>query len=270
MVWRGRSSTIGGMQRTVVSLLTLAVLAGLCSIASSFVASNSPATAVGRRHCPSDRIRSSSADGGSRGSSRSSANSRHRADTRSNTSSRRARGLVRRQRTSCLSAGGELGGEVPTAAAAAAAPAAGSSVAPNVDGAVEGGRGIGIEVASMGALPSLLASQSAAPARTEIPTDVAVVGAPQQVGLRTLNGDWQPVLLPFLCALLAGNRYSLQYDSDRNRDQLVFLAQGCGDDYQVLPYRECLYIGLSVSRRLNAIWNLELKQRQHTWYLFRG
>ncbi|CAM9597647.1 unnamed protein product, partial [Ectocarpus fasciculatus] len=44
---RGRSSTLAGMQRTA-SLLFLAVLAGVLSIASSFVASNA-AIAFGRQ-----------------------------------------------------------------------------------------------------------------------------------------------------------------------------------------------------------------------------
>lgn len=76
-----------------------------------------------------------------------------------------AREVVRRQRSSCLSAADVQGGEGEQKSTAA------------------GGLGGLAATAALDAAagePSL-SSQSTAPARTEIPTDVAVVGAPQQV-----------------------------------------------------------------------------------------
>ncbi|CAN0043505.1 unnamed protein product [Ectocarpus sp. 6 AP-2014] len=146
---RGRASTLTGTKRTAY-LLVLAVLAGVLSIASSFVASNA-AIAFGRQ----GRDSSSGA----------------RATQPQGTGSmllEGARGrLTRRYRSSCLGAGGGEG-------ASSAVPAAGGK-----NNAL-GERGAGGGIAPAGRQPSL-SSQSAAPARTEIPTDVAVVGAPQQV-----------------------------------------------------------------------------------------
>ncbi|CAM9168675.1 unnamed protein product [Ectocarpus sp. 12 AP-2014] len=148
---RGRASTFIGMRRTA-SLLVLAVLAGVLSMASSFVASNA-AIAFGRQ----GRDSSSGA----------------RATQPQGTGSMLlevARGrLTRRQRSSCLGAGDGEG-------ASSAVPAGGGKN--NALGGGGGGGGGGM--APAGRQPSL-SSQSAAPARTEIPTDVAVVGAPQQV-----------------------------------------------------------------------------------------
>ncbi|CAM9769455.1 unnamed protein product [Ectocarpus fasciculatus] len=156
---RGRSSTLAGMQRTA-SLLFLAVLAGVLSIASSFVASNA-AIAFGRQ---------------GRDSSSSSSSNRATQQGASSMLLEGARGrLTRRQRSSCLGAGdGE--GEGASSAVPAVPAAGGKNVAP----VGEGEAGLGAGIAPAGRQPSL-ASQSAAPARTEIPTDVAVVGAPQQV-----------------------------------------------------------------------------------------
>lgn len=140
-----------GTKRTA-SLLVLAVLAGVLSIASSFVASNA-AIAFGRQGRDSS--------------------SGTRATQQQGTGSmllEGARGrLTRRQRSSCLGAGDGEG-------ASSAAPAAGGKNNALGEGEAGGGGGI-----APGRQPSL-SSQSAAPARTEIPTDVAVVGAPQQVG----------------------------------------------------------------------------------------
>lgn len=154
---RGRSSsTSRGMQRAA-TLLLLAVLACACSIAPGFVVSN-PAAAFSRQHADT---------GGSTAA-------RHGGGTSSMLDS--ARDVVRRQRSSCLRAaevqGGEGGGRSSAAAdgvgAVAATTTTSSSAALRLGGAA-------------GAEPASLSSQSTAPARTEIPTDVAVVGAPQQV-----------------------------------------------------------------------------------------
>ncbi|CAB1120200.1 unnamed protein product [Ectocarpus sp. CCAP 1310/34] len=149
---RGRASTSTGTKHTA-SLLVLAVLACVLSIASSFVASNA-AIAFGRQGRDSS--------------------SGTRATQPQGTGSmllEGARGrLTRRQRSSCLGAGDGEG-------ASSAVPTGGGKN--NALGAGEAGRGGGI--APPAGRPSL-SSQSAAPARTEIPTDVAVVGAPQQAG----------------------------------------------------------------------------------------
>ena len=143
MVRRGRSSASRGVQRNA-SLLVLAVLAGTCSIVSCFIVPAAAPVPVSRRR-PADT------------SAISSATARH------GTSSmlEGTRGVARRQRSPCLSAAGARGGEGEISGAGAALDAAAAAAA---------------------AADPLLSSQSTAPARTEIPTDVAVVGAPQQVG----------------------------------------------------------------------------------------
>lgn len=154
MVRRGRSSTSRGVQRDA-SLLVLAVLAGTFSMVSCFIVSSPVPVSRSRPHAKDTTTSTTSS---STTITISPTTARH--GTRSMLEG--ARGAVRRQRSSCFSAAEAQGGEgdIPATAAADAAAAAGD--------------------------PSLSSSswmqQSTAPSRTEIPTDVAVVGAPQQVG----------------------------------------------------------------------------------------
>eukprot|EP00752_Nemacystus_decipiens_P014750 g13133.t1 len=149
---RGRSSSFGGMQHHTATLLVLTVLAGACTVASCFVVSN-PTTAVfSPRHADT-----AGAGGGS--------SARHGGGgSGSSITLDGVREFVRRQRSSCLRAAAEVqGGEKGERSSAAE-------------------DGVGAVAATGGPPPpSLLSSPSTAPARTEIPTDVAVVGAPQQV-----------------------------------------------------------------------------------------
>lgn len=154
---RGRSSTCQGVQHTA-TLLVLAVLACACSIASCFVVS-SPAAAFSRQHTDTagTAARQQHAGGGTRSMSDSS-----------------AREVVRRQRSSCLRAAGVQGGEEGGQQSSAADGVVGAIFAATSAAALGG-------AAAAREPPPSLSSQSTAPARTEIPTDVAVVGAPQQV-----------------------------------------------------------------------------------------
>ncbi|CAN0234425.1 unnamed protein product [Scytosiphon promiscuus] len=185
---RGRSSALRGVQRTACAL-ALAVIAAVCSKGASFVIPH---------HAARPAFVGSSSSSGRPSSTRSSSSSTTRWATRyySGVESEGAPEPARRQGLSCLSATGarDGGGEASTrkiGGAKGAAPTLGldavetgttpeaAAAEAEAAAAARGGGGGGAGGAG-GGVP-LLSSQSTAPARTEIPTDVAVVGAPQQL-----------------------------------------------------------------------------------------
>ncbi len=161
MVRRERLSTSRGVQRNA-SLLVLAVLAGTFSMVSSFIVSAPVPVSQSRPYTDTTSTSSTSS------STISPTTARHGASSMLEG----ARSVARRQRSSCFSATEAQGGEgvdIPATAAVDAVDAAEAAAA------------------AAAADPLLSSSsscmqQSTAPSRTEIPTDVAVVGAPQQVG----------------------------------------------------------------------------------------